>query len=82
MEVVKKYIVGIVLLLIIAIVWGGLQVISTRVFSEVNPNAASYTKPLKKNFDTATLDKITERTKTSFPVLPSEFFDLNETNSE
>lgn len=82
MEVVKKYIVGIVLLLVIAIIWGGLQVISTRVFSEVNPNASSYTKPLNKNFDVATLDKITERTKTSFPVLPSEFFDLNPTNPE
>ncbi len=80
MEILKKYIVGIVLLLVIAIIWGGLQLVSNRVFSEVNPNAATYTKPLSKNFDTATLDKISERTKSSFPVLPSEFFDLTSQN--
>lgn len=76
MEIIKKNIVGVVLLLVIAIIWGGLLLISKKVFSEVNPNAQSYTKPLSKNFDTETLEKITERTESSFPVLPSEFFDL------
>ena len=76
MEIIKKNIVGIVLLLVIAIIWGGLLLISKRVFSEVNPNAQSYTKQLSKTFDTETLEKITKRTESSFPVLPSEFFDL------
>jgi hypothetical protein len=76
MEIIKKYIVGIVLLLVIAIIWGGLLLISNRVFSEVNPNAETYTRPLNQNFDAETLEKISERTESSFPVLPSEFFDL------
>lgn len=80
MEIVKKYITGIVLLIIVAIVWVGLLLISDKVFSEVNPNAQTYTKPLNKNFDTETLDKVNKRIADSFPILPSEFFNLKENN--
>ena len=76
MEIIKKYTVGFVLLGIVAIIYGGLLLISNRVFSEVNPNASTYTKPLQENFDLATLEKVSERTESSFPVLPSEFFSL------
>ena len=79
MEIVKKYIVGLVLLGVVAIIWAGLLLISNKVFSEVNPNATTYTKPLQQNFDLTTLEKVSERTESSFPVLPSEFFSL-ETN--
>ncbi|MFA5622630.1 MAG: hypothetical protein WC981_00100 [Candidatus Dojkabacteria bacterium] len=77
MEIVKKYIVGLVLLGIVAIIWVGMLFISDKIFSEVNPNATTYTKPLQQNFDLTTLEKITERTESSFPVLPSEFFSLD-----
>ncbi len=77
MEIVKKYIVGIVLLIVVTIIWAGLATISSRVFSDVNPNATSYTKPLSNNFDLEVVDKVADRTQKSFPVLPSEFFSLN-----
>ncbi len=76
MEIVKKYIVGIVLLVVVGVVWLGLTTISKRVFSEVNPNATSYTKPLSKNFDMEVIEKVSERTEKSFPVLPIEFFNM------
>jgi hypothetical protein len=76
MEVIKKYLFGIVLLLIVAIVWAGMLFISNRSYSTINPNAASYTKPLNTSFDIETVKKIQERTVKSFPVLPSEFFGL------
>ncbi len=79
MEIIKKNMVGIVLLGVVLIIWIGLLVISDKVFSEVDPNTATYTKPLQQNFDLTTLKKVTERTESSFPVLPSEFFSL-ETN--
>lgn len=77
MEIIKKYIVGIVLLIVVAILWVGISLISERVFSEVNPNASTYTKPLQKDFDLETLENISKRTTSSFPVLPSEFFNLD-----
>lgn len=76
MEILKKYIVGLVLLGVVAIIWAGLLLISNKVFSEVNPNAATYTKPLQQNFDISTLEKVAKRTESSFPFLPSEFFSL------
>lgn len=76
MEILKRYTTGIVLLIVVAVIWIGLLLISDRVFSEVNPNAQTYTKPLKKNFDTEALDNVSKRMESSFPVLPSEFFEL------
>jgi len=76
MEIVKRYIVGIVLLVIVAIIWVGLLVASDKMFSDLNPNASTYTKSLQKSFDLETLNKVSDRTTTSFPVLPSEFFKL------
>ncbi|PKN02476.1 hypothetical protein CVU76_00335 [Candidatus Dojkabacteria bacterium HGW-Dojkabacteria-1] len=76
MEVVKKYIVGIVLLLVIVIIWLGLLFLSDTIFSTVNPKADSYVKPINKEFDMEMLEKVSERTESSFPVTPSEFFDL------
>ena len=77
MEIIKKYIVGFVLLGVVAVIWVGLLLISDKVFSEVNPNASTYTKPLQNSFDLETLENISERTTSSFPVLPSEFFNLD-----
>ncbi|MGI6423313.1 MAG: hypothetical protein ACOX0X_01655 [Candidatus Dojkabacteria bacterium] len=80
MEVIKKYIVGIVLLLIVAILWLGMFLLSDKIFSDVNPNAASYTKPLNKSFDLEVLENVNEKIDSSFPVKPSEFFNLEEEN--
>ncbi len=78
MEIIKKYIVGIVLFFVLVIIWGGLLLISNKTFSEVNPNAKTYTKSLAKSFDIETLEEVTKRMEDSFPVLPSEFFILKE----
>ena len=76
MEIVKKYIVGIVILVVIIIIWLGLLFVSERSFSDINPNASTYVKPLGRTFDTETLERVSERTRNSFPVSPSEFFNL------
>jgi hypothetical protein len=78
MEILKKYIVGIVLLVVVGIIWAGFALLADKIFLDVNPNASTYTKPLEKNFDVETLNKVSERTEKSFPILPSEFFSLNE----
>lgn len=77
MQIVKKYMVVIVLLILVVIVWLGILFVSSRQFVPVNPNATSYTKPLKPSFNQESLDKVTERTESSFPVLPLEFFELD-----
>jgi len=63
------------------IVWGGVELLSDRVFSTLNPNAEMYTKPLKPSFDEEVLDTMSGRIRSSFPVLPSVFFELNPAKS-
>lgn len=77
MEVLKKYMLVIVLLIVVVIAWIGTFFFSKQQFVPINPNATIYTKPLKTTFDKESLQKVDERTKNSFPVLPSEFFELD-----
>ena len=78
MDLIKKYIVGIVLILVILVVWLGLTIVKNKVFVNINANAYSYTKPIKPVFDKETLKRVSDRTNDSFPVLPNEFFDLKD----
>jgi hypothetical protein len=80
MNIIKNYIVPIVLLIAVALVWVGSVLISQKQFVAINPNASAYTKPLKETFDIDLLNAVNERTEKSFPVLPSEFLDLNPEN--
>jgi len=77
MEIFRKYFVVIILTIIIAIVWGGVLLVSNRTFSTLNPNAESYTKPLNSKFNEELLDTISERTRDSLAIPPESFFELN-----
>ena len=78
MELFKKYLIGMVLILVVAIVWGALIFVEKKVFVTLNPNASSYTKPIRPTFDDETLDEVSKRTNDSFPVLPREFLNLKD----
>ena len=78
MELFRRYFVIIVLLVMVVIIWGGIMLFSNRRFSTINPNAELYTKPLSSKFDEEILKTVSERTKESFPTLPSSFFELND----
>jgi hypothetical protein len=80
MNIIKNYLVPIVLLIAVALVWVGSVLISQKQFVNINANASAYTKPLKDTFDIDLLNTVNERTEKSFPVLPSEFLDLNPEN--
>ena len=77
MEIFRKYFVVIILTIIIAIVWGGVLLVSNRTFSTLNPNAETYTKPLNPKFNEDLLNDISERTEDTLAVPPSEFFELD-----
>jgi len=76
MELVKKSLVALVLLFVVCLVWVGLSIYFNSSAVNVNPNANSYIKQLRNQFDLEELQKITERTTDSFPVQPEEFFSL------
>jgi hypothetical protein len=76
MELLKRSLVALVLLLIVCAIWVGLSIYYDTTSLDVNPNASSYTKQLRGEFDLEELSKITERTAESFPVQPDEFFSL------
>ncbi len=76
MELLKRSILALILLLVVCSIWVGLSVYYDTTSLDVNPNASSYTKQLRGEFDLEELAKITERTSSSFPVQPDEFFSL------
>lgn len=80
MEMLKKTIMLLILLGIVALAWVGGSVYYQNSKVEVNPNAQGYTNVLRKTFDLEELEKITERANDSFPVSPSEFTVLIEGN--
>lgn len=80
MEWIKKSLIALVLLLIVAVVWVGSTIYFSTNNVDVNPNASSYTKQLSTSFDKDELDLVTERTSKSFTVSPTQFLNLTESS--
>ena len=78
MEIIKKSVFALVLLLIVVIAWIVSSIYFQRTFIDINPNAESYTGSIKETFDLEVLEEISERTKNSYPTSPQEFFRLRE----
>lgn len=78
MDILKRSLIAIVLLLVVVVAWVGASIYFKQTSVDVNPNAASYTKQIKSAFDTDELEVVTERTTKSFSVSPSEFLNLTE----
>jgi ABC-type lipoprotein release transport system permease subunit len=76
MEIIKKSLLGLVLLLVVVVVWVGFSIYFQSTSVDVNPNASSYSGQIRNTFDLDELEIITERTEKSFPVSPDEFLSL------
>lgn len=81
MDILKRSLIAIVLLLVVVVAWVGASIYFKQVAVDVNPNAASYTKQIKSAFDTDELDVVTQRTEKSFSVSPSEFLNLTQSSN-
>lgn len=81
MEWIKKSLMALILLLIVAVVWVGSTIYFSTNDVDVNPNASSYTKQLSTSFDQEELDLVTDRTSKSFTVSPSQFLNLTESSN-
>jgi cell division septal protein FtsQ len=80
MEIVKRYMFILILLLVVVVAWVASSMYFQSSEVNVNPNARSYTEPLKKSFGLEELDQIVERTEGKFPISPQDFFNLIEEN--
>jgi len=78
MEMLKKFFLALVLLLIVAVIWAGTTIYFKKSNVEVNSNASTYTRQIRGAFDTDELDIVTQKTESSFSVSPSEFLNLTE----
>lgn len=78
MELLKKSLLALILLLVVIIAWIFTTIYWGNTRVDVDPNANSYTRQIKNSFDSEELKKITDRTKQNFPVAPKEFLDLNQ----
>lgn len=81
MDLIKKSFFTLLLLLVVVLVWVGAVIYFKASHKDVNPNAASYTKQIKKSFDEETLKLVTDKTEKSFSVSPSEFLSLTESSN-
>lgn len=81
MDILKKSLLAIVLLLVVVVAWVGFSIYFKASHVDVNPNANSYTRQMKNSFEAEILDVVTERTEKSFSVSPSEFLSLTESSN-
>lgn len=81
MDLLKKSLLALVLLIVVAVAWVGTSVYFQSTQIEVNPNAKSYTKTLKSTFDTDEMDKVVERIQASYSITPSEFLNLSQASN-
>ena len=75
-EIVKKYMPAIILLFVIAIIWGVLVFFFDTQESGSNVDVGIYKSSLKNNFDNETLEDMDERVIKTLPVSPKEFINL------
>lgn len=80
MDLIKKSLTALILLLVVVLLWVGGSIYYQAASIDVNPNAQSYIKSLRPNFDLEELAKISNREEESFSVSASEFLVLTETN--
>jgi hypothetical protein len=76
MEIIKKSVFALVLLLVVVLVWVGLYIYFESSKIDINPNAETYTVQLADSFDLDELEKVADRTQKHFPVPPRVFFSL------
>lgn len=81
MEWIKKSLLALVLLLVVALAWVVSSIYFNSTNVDINPNASSYTKQLSTSFNQDELGLVTERTEKSFTVSPSQFLNLTESSN-
>jgi hypothetical protein len=80
MDLIKKSLTALILLLVVVLLWVGGSIYYQVASIDVNPNAQSYTKSLRPNFDLEELKKISDRERDSFSVSANEFLILTGSN--
>lgn len=78
MEIIKKSLFALIMLLIVVLIWVGSYVYFKSSEITINPSAEEHTSQLKESFDLEELDIISEKTKDHFPVTPTVFLSLVE----
>jgi hypothetical protein len=76
MDVIKRSLFALVMLLVVVVIWVGLYVYFEGSKVKINPNAETYKTQLKESFDLKGLDEVYERTQESLPVTPEVFLSL------
>lgn len=81
MDLIKKSLLTLILLLVVAMAWVGSSIYFKNYHTDINPNASSYTQSMKNTFDSDELDKVTQKTEASFSISPTEFLNLTKSSN-
>jgi hypothetical protein len=77
MELIKRSMVALVMLLVVLLVWAGLYIYFESSKLDIDPKAEEHTTTqLNESFNLEELDNIVERTEENLPVSPEVFLSL------
>ncbi len=76
MDVVKKFLVAIILLGVITVIWVGLTFYFDSQKKSFVTDIGNYTQQLAATFQTEELDKVLEKSENALPVQSKEFTTL------
>lgn len=78
MEIIKKTLAALILLLVVIVAWVGFHIYSESTKVVISPDVIQHTTQLGSSFDLDILEEVTERTEENFPVAPEVFLSLLE----
>lgn len=78
MEILKKSMAALVLLLVVVLVWVGFYIYFRSTEVVISSEVEQHTTQLGSSFDLEILEEVDERIEESFPVAPEVFFSLVE----
>lgn len=78
MEIIKKTLAALILLLVVIVAWVGFHIYSESTEVVISSDVIQHTTQLGSSFDLDILEEVTERTEENFPVAPEVFLSLLE----
>lgn len=78
MEIIKKSLPALVLLLVVVLVWVGFYIYFKSTEVVISSEVQQHTTQLGSSFDLEVLEEVAERTEKNFPVSPEVFLSLVE----
>ena len=76
MDLLKKVLISLVLLLVVVVIWVGTSIFYSSEKDNLPSDLETYNKKIPNTFDLEQLQKISDRAEESFLTQPEDFLDI------